>query len=92
MYDPVLDKVYELFRKGMGYVHEKHIYKFKDYSECIFDTQIQSKWWLVGHLQNKEKRGGRDIRTFDILASWYGSKLDRSILVPAAIALATEAG
>lgn len=72
MYDPVLDKVYQLFRKGMGYVHEKHIYKFKDYSECVFDTQIQSKWWLTGHLQNPQKRGNRDIRSVDILASWYG--------------------
>ena len=60
MYDPVLDKVYQLFRKGMGYVHEKHIYKFKDYSECVFDTQIQSKWWLTGHLTNPQKRGNRD--------------------------------
>ncbi len=72
MYDPVLDNVYKLFRKGMGYVHDKHIYKFKDYSECVFDTQIQSKYWLIGHLQNPKKRGNREIKSVDILASWYG--------------------
>ena len=72
MYDPVLDKVYQLFRKGMEFVHREHIYKFKDYSECVFDTQIESKYWLVGHLQNPQKRGNREIKSVDILASWYG--------------------
>ena len=50
MYDPVLDETYRLFVKGMGYLQANHIYKFKDYSECIFDTQIKSKWWLADTL------------------------------------------
>ena len=71
MYDPVLDQTYRLFVKGMGYLQKNHIYKFKDYSECIFDTQVQSKWWLTETLAKRESRD-RNVRHISILASWYG--------------------
>ena len=66
-----LDRTYQLFHKGMGYIADKHIYKFKDYSECIFETQIQSKWWLVETLVDARYRD-RQIKGIDILAGWYG--------------------
>ena len=71
MYDPILDETYRLFVKGMGYLQANHIYKFKDYSECIFDTQIRSKWWLAETL-SKTKFRDREVRRISILASWYG--------------------
>ena len=66
-----IEKTHQLFHKGMGYVADKHIYKFKDFSECVFETQIQSKWWLVETLVDERYRD-RKIRGIDILASWYG--------------------
>ena len=38
MVHPSLDEIYRLFRKGLEKVHSDHVYKFKDYAECIFDT------------------------------------------------------
>ena len=42
-------KVQKLWAKGLGYVADNHIYKYKDYSEAVFDTQIESKEWLCHH-------------------------------------------
>lgn len=67
----VLNDIYKLWNKGLGYVADKHVYKFKDFSESIFDTQIQSKWWLCSELAKKENRD-REIRHVSILAGWYG--------------------
>ena len=63
---PSLDEIYRLFRKGLEKVHSDHVYKFKDYAECIFDTQVLSKRWLTDEL------GVFDIKHISILASWYG--------------------
>ena len=71
MYNPVLDETYRLFVKGLGYLQKNHIYKFKDYSECVFDTQVRSKWWLVETLSKPQYRG-REVKRISILASWYG--------------------
>ena len=71
MHHPTIEETYRLFHKGMGYIADNHIYKFKDYSECIFDTQIQSKWWLVESLVKPENRDC-NIRHISVLASWYG--------------------
>lgn len=69
MIHPALDEIYSLWHKGLGYVADHHVYKFKDYSECIFDTQIRSKAWLC-HSLNKVK--DREIKHIEILAGWYG--------------------
>jgi len=69
MIHPALDEIYRLWHRGLGYVADKHVYKFKDFSESIFDTQIQSKAWLC-HSLNKSK--DREIKQVEILAGWYG--------------------
>tara|TARA_B100001778_G_C18483307_1_gene581388 strand:+ start:29 stop:631 length:603 start_codon:yes stop_codon:yes gene_type:complete len=66
MVHPSLDEIYRLFRKGLEKVHSDHIYKFKDYAECVFDTQVLSKRWLTDEL------GVFDVKHISILASWYG--------------------
>lgn len=72
MFHPVLDDVYKYFHKGMKYVNHKHVYKFKDYSECIFETQIQSKNWLGERLRGVQERNKLEIKEIDVAASWYG--------------------
>jgi hypothetical protein len=61
-------KVQKLWAKGLGYVADNHIYKYKDYSEAVFDTQIESKEWLC----HKLKKVKPDVKHISILASWYG--------------------
>ena len=60
--------IQKLWVKGLGYVGDKHIYKFKDYSEAVFDTQIISKTWLCEEL----KKVAPDTTHISILAGWYG--------------------
>jgi len=69
MIHPALDEIYKLWHRGLGYVADQHVYKFKDFSESIFDTQIQSKSWLVHSL---DKFKDREIKHVEILAGWYG--------------------
>ena len=58
MIHPSNQEILRLFARGLQIVHDKHVYKFKDYSECVFDTQIQSKNWLVDSLyDNSDKLG-----------------------------------
>lgn len=56
----------------MSYVNDQHVYKFKDYSECIFETQIQSKNWLGERLRGVQQHNKLEIKEIDIAASWYG--------------------
>lgn len=70
MFHPSFNEISELFRKGLEVVHTKHVYKFKDYSECIFDTQIRSKSWLVDNLVDCVNVA--DVKRISVLASWYG--------------------
>tara|TARA_B100000700_G_scaffold92134_1_gene104029 strand:- start:527 stop:1156 length:630 start_codon:yes stop_codon:yes gene_type:complete len=72
MFHPVLNQIYRLYHKGMVYVNHNHVYKFKDYSECIFETQIQSKNWLGERLRGVVEHNKIDIQEIDIAASWYG--------------------
>lgn len=62
-------KIQELWVKGLGYVSENHIYKFKDYSEAVFDTQIISKHWMCEELK---KVAPENLNHISILAGWYG--------------------
>ena len=72
MFHPALDEVYRLFMRGMSYVNDNHVYKFKDYSESIFETQIQSKLWLSHSLRGVKERHNKSIEEIDVIASWYG--------------------
>ena len=56
----------------MIYVNDQHVYKFKDYSECIFETQVQSKNWLGERLRGVCEHNKLEIKEIDIAASWYG--------------------
>ena len=49
-YGKVNNLIQKLWVKGLDYVSDNHVYKFKDYSESVFDTQIQSKHWLAYNL------------------------------------------
>jgi hypothetical protein len=60
--------IQRLWVKGLGYVSDRHIYKFKDYSEAVFDTQIISKVWLCKEL----KKVASETTHISILAGWYG--------------------
>ena len=62
-------ELYKLFIDGLGYLADNHIYKFKDYSEAIFESQIDSKEWLCQELKNVVVM---DIKHISILAGWYG--------------------
>ena len=62
-------EVQKLWVKGLGYVADKHIYKYKDYSECVFDTQIESKEWLCHELK---KVVPENFNHVSVLAGWYG--------------------
>ena len=70
MFHPSFSEITELFYRGLEIVETKHTYKFKDYSECIFDTQIQSKNWLVDELS--ECVDPSEVKRISVLASWYG--------------------
>lgn len=72
MFHPALSEVYRYFHKGMTYVNDHHVYKFKDYSECIFETQVQSKNWLGERLRGVCEHNKLEIKEIDIAASWYG--------------------
>ena len=61
-------EIQRLWVKGLGYVGDKHVYKFKDYSEAVFDTQIISKKWLCKEL----KKVAPETNHISILAGWYG--------------------
>ena len=61
-------EIQRLWVKGLGYVSDKHVYKFKDYSEAVFDTQIISKKWLCKEL----KKVVPETNHISILAGWYG--------------------
>ena len=61
-------EIQRLWVKGLGYVSDKHVYKFKDYSEAVFDTQIISKKWLCKELKNVAP----ETNHISILAGWYG--------------------
>ena len=65
-------EVQKLWVKGLGYVADKHIYKYKDYSECVFDTQIESKEWLCHELK---KVVPENFNHVSVLAGWYGMVL-----------------
>lgn len=67
-YGKVNNLIQELWAKGLGYVADNHVYKFKDYSESVFDTQIESKDWLTYNLY----RCAPDIKHVSVLAGWYG--------------------
>tara|TARA_A100001201_G_scaffold69975_1_gene64489 strand:- start:24 stop:605 length:582 start_codon:yes stop_codon:yes gene_type:complete len=56
----------------MIYVNDQHVYKFKDYSECIFETQVQSKNWLGERLRGVCEHNKLEIKEIDVAASWYG--------------------
>ena len=62
-------EVQKLWIKGLGYVGDQHVYKFKDFSESVFDTQIISKTWLCGELK---KVAPDNFNHVSILAGWYG--------------------
>ena len=62
-------EVQKLWVKGLGYVADKHIYKYKDYSEAVFDTQIESKEWLCHELKKIDQG---HLNHVSVLASWYG--------------------
>ena len=62
-------EVQKLWIKGLGYVGDQHVYKFKDFSESVFDTQIISKMWLCGELK---KVTPDNFNHVSILAGWYG--------------------
>ena len=64
----VNNEIQRLWVKGLGYVASEHVYKFKDYSESVFDTQIESKYWLAHNLHSHVP----DIKHISVLASWYG--------------------
>ena len=61
-------EIQRLWVKGLGYVSDKHVYKFKDYSEAVFDTQIISKKWLCKELKNVAP----ETNHISILAGWHG--------------------
>ena len=63
-------QVQKLWAKGLGYVADKHIYKYKDYSEAVFDTQIESKEWLCHELNKVVDHN--NFNHVSVLASWYG--------------------
>ena len=71
MIHPCNPDILALFARGLKVVHDTLVYKFKDFSECVFDTQIQSKNWLVDTLYDHRDRLG-DIKRVSVLASWYG--------------------
>ena len=56
----------------MIYVNDQHVYKFKDYSECIFETQVKSKNWLGERLRGVCEHNNLEIKEIDVAASWYG--------------------
>ena len=68
MFHPSFSEITELFYRGLEIVETKHTYKFKDYSECIFDTQIQSKNWLVDELS--ECVDPSEVKRISVLARW----------------------
>lgn len=68
MFHQCNQEIIERWTRGLEIVESKHIYKFKDYSECIFDTQVQSKNWLGHCLQSN----GVEPKRVSVLASWYG--------------------
>lgn len=63
-------EVQKLWVKGLEYVADKHIYKYKDYSEAVFDTQIESKKWLCRELDKVVDHN--NFNHVSVLASWYG--------------------
>ena len=65
-------EVQKLWVKGLGYVADKHIYKYKDYSECVFDTQIESKEWLCHEMKKIETKLAIPLTHVSVLACWYG--------------------
>ena len=62
-------ELYKLFVDGLGYLADNHVYKFKDYSEAIFESQIDGKEWLC---QELKKVMVTDIEHISIMAGWYG--------------------
>ena len=72
MIHPCNPDILALFARGLKVVHDTHVYKFKDFSECVFDTQIQSKNWLVDTLYDHRDRLG-DIKRVSVLASCFCS-------------------
>ena len=62
-------ELYKLFVDGLGYLADNHVYKFKDYSEAIFESQIDGKEWLC---QELKKVMVADIKHISIMAGWYG--------------------
>jgi len=72
MFHPVLEDVYKLFHEGHGYVTKNHVYKYKDFSECIFETQIDSKKWLSETIGSVVHENELEVKEIDIVASWYG--------------------
>ena len=67
-YGKVNNLIQKLCVKGLDYVSDNHVYKFKDYSESVFDTQIQSKHWLAYNLH----RCAPNTKHVSVLAGWYG--------------------
>ena len=67
-YGKVNNLIQNLWVKGLEYVTDNHVYKFKDYSESVFDTQIQSKHWLAYNLH----RCALNTKHVSVLAGWYG--------------------
>ena len=63
-------QVQKLWADNLGYVADNHIYKFKDYSEAVFDTQIESKEWLCHELNKVVDHN--NFNHVSVLASWYG--------------------
>ena len=63
-------EVQKLWANNLGYVADNHIYKFKDYSEAVFDTQIESKQWLCRELDKVVDHN--NFNHVSVLASWYG--------------------
>jgi hypothetical protein len=62
------DTIQKLFVKGLKYTSDNHVYKLKDYCECVFDTQIQSKEWMVSTIRDL----GYYPKHVTVLAGWYG--------------------
>jgi len=62
-------EIYKLFVDGLGHVADNHVYKFKDYSEAIFESQIDSKEWLC---QELKKVVVMDVKRISIIAGCYG--------------------
>ena len=77
-----IEKTHQLFHKGMGYVADKHIYKFKDFSEYYWKFETNQLFVDNLDLTNIQKR-----QYFDYINWLPNNLLVSSILIPSGEAL-----